>query len=88
MKNEHDSKHIGITAQADESHVAEDYIWATSQESKRHALLLYLMGSIVHRHRGTVQIDPETHSMKIDVPDEEKLACAEELHKRVGMPLH
>ena len=88
MKNKHDSKHVDMQTQADESHVAEEYVWATSQESRRHALLLFLMGSIVHKHRGTVQIDPETHSIKIDVPDEEKLACAEELSKKVNMTTH
>lgn len=88
MKNEHDSKHIDMQTQADESHLAEDYVWATSEESRRRALSLSLIGSIVHKHRGTVRIDPETHSFNIDVPDEEKLACAEELGKKVDMTLH
>lgn len=88
MKNEHDSKHIDMQTQADESHLAEDYVWATSEESKCHALSLYLVGSIVHKHGGTVRIDPETHSINIDVPDEEKLACAEELSKKVDVTWH
>jgi hypothetical protein len=88
MKNEHDGKYIHMLTQADTSRLAEDYVWATSEESRRHALSLSLIGSIVHKHRGTVKIDAETHSLKIEVPDEEKLACAEELGKKVDMTLH
>ncbi len=88
MENEHDGKHIDMLTQANESPLAEDYVWATSEESRRSALSMYLIGSIVHKHRGTVEINPETHSINIDVPDEEKLACAEELSKKVNMTLH
>ena len=88
MKNEHEGNHIELQAQTDASPLAEDYVWATSEESKRHALSLYLIGSIVHKHRGTVEIDPETHSINIDVPDEEKQACAEELSKKVDITVH
>jgi hypothetical protein len=88
MKDKHDHKHIDMLIQNDENHWDEDYVWATSQESKRDALSLSLIGSIVHKHGGTVQIDPETHSIDIDVPDEAKLACAEELSRKVGMTLH
>ena len=88
MKNKHDGKHIDRLIQKDETHWDEYYVWATSQESKRHALSLSLIGSIVHKHGGTVQIDPETQSINIDVPDEGKLACAEELSRKVDMTLH
>jgi len=40
MKDKHDNKHIDMLIQNDESHWDEDYVWATSQESKRHALSL------------------------------------------------
>jgi len=88
MKNKHDGKHMNMLTQSDETRWDEDYVWATSQESKRHALALSLIGSIVHKHGGTVQIDPETHSISIDVPNDEKLACAEELSRKVDMTLH
>jgi hypothetical protein len=88
MKDKNEDKHIDMLLQNDESHWAEDYVWATSQESKRHALSLSLIGSIVHKHGGTVQIDPETHAINIDVPDDEKLGCAEELSQKVDMTLH
>jgi hypothetical protein len=42
----------------------------------------------VHKHGGTVHVDSETRAIHIDVPDEEKLACAEELSRKVGMTLH
>lgn len=88
MKDKHEGKHIDMPNQSGETYWDEDYVWATSQESKRHALSLSLIGSIVHKHGGTVQIDPETHSINIDVPDEEKLACAEELGRKVDVTLH
>ena len=88
MNKTHDDKHIDMLTLSDESSLAEDYVWATSEDSRRHALSLSLIGSIVHKHRGTVTIDPETNSLNIEVPDEEKLACAEELGKRVDMTLH
>jgi hypothetical protein len=87
MKNVHDSTYIDMQTLVDESRFAENYVWATSEESRRHALSLSLIGSIVHKHRGTVRIDPETYSLNIDVPDEEKLACAEELGRKVDMTL-
>ena len=87
MKNAHDNIYIDMQTLVDESRFAENYVWATSEESRRHALSLSLIGSIVHRHRGTVRIDPETYSLNIDVPDEEKLACAEELGRKVDMTL-
>ena len=87
MKNVHDSTYIDMQTLVDESRFAENYVWATSEESRRHALSLSLIGSIVHKHRGTVRIDPETYSLNIDVPDEEKIACAEELGRKVDMTL-
>ena len=87
MNKEYDGKKTDVPTQADETFRAVDYVWATSEEPRRNALSLHLIGSIVHRHGGTVTIDAETNAVNIDVPDEEKLACAEELSKKVGMPL-
>ena len=88
MKDEREGKHIDVLIQANEHHWDEDYVWATSQESKRHALSLSLIGSIVHKHGGTVHMDTETRSINIDVPDDQKLACAEELSREVDMNLN
>jgi hypothetical protein len=87
MNNEYYAKHIDMRIQADEGFWAEDYVWATSEESRRKALSLHLIGSIVHRHGGTVAVDTETDSIRIDVPDEEKLALTEELGNNVDMTL-
>ena len=87
MNEEYYARHIDTQLQSYEDLGSEDYVWATSEEAMRDALSLHLIGSIVHRHRGTVEIDAETGALHIDVPDEEKLACAEELNKKVGMPL-
>ena len=88
MNKTHDGRHIDMLTLADKNRLTDDYVWATSEESRRRALSLSLIGSIVHKHRGTVRIDPETQSLNIEVPDEEKLACAEELGKKVDMTLH
>ena len=87
MKEEYYAQHIDTQFQPYEGLWSEDYVWATSEESMRDALSLHLIGSIVHRHGGTVAIDAETSAVDIDVPDEKKLACAEELSKKVGVPL-
>ena len=88
MKNEHDSKHIAMLAKADESRLAENYVWATSEESKRQAISSYLIQSIAQRHGGNARIDLFNHSIDIDVPEEEKLACAREIQEKVGLALH
>jgi len=88
MKDKRNVKPIDTQIQNGDSHWDEDYVWATSQESKRYALSLSLMGSIAHKHGGTAQIDPETHSINIEVPDDQKLACAEELSRKVDMTLN
>ena len=87
MKNEYEGEYIDVLSESNESFWGEDYVWATSEESRRNAVSLHLIGSIVHKHKGTVKIDAETDAVNIDVPDGEKLACAEELGKRVDMTL-
>ena len=69
MNEEYYAQHIDTQLQPDEGFWSDDYVWATSEESKRDALSLHLMGSIVHRHGGTVAIDAETGAVNIDVPD-------------------
>ena len=69
---------------AQDKHVAEDYVWATSQKSKLRALSLYLIRSIVEKHGGTIKIDLATDTINIDVPDQEKDACAQEIEEQVG----
>jgi len=69
---------------AHDKHVAEDYVWATSKKAKLRALSLYLIRSIVERHGGTIEVDLGTDTINIDVPEQEKAACAQEIEKQVG----
>lgn len=80
-------RHIDTLVEADEAFQSEDYVWATSEESRRDALSLHLIGSIVHRHGGTVSVDTDTDALNIEVPDDKKLALAEALNRKVGMQL-
>ena len=68
----------------DDERVAADYVWATSQKSKLRALSLYLIRSIVEKHGGTINIDLATDTINIDVPEQEKDACAQEIEEQVG----
>jgi hypothetical protein len=69
---------------AHDKHVAEDYVWATSEKAKLRALSLYLIRSIVERHGGTIDVDLGTDTINIDVPEQEKAACAQEIEEQVG----
>ena len=65
-------------------HMAEDFVWATSEEARLRALLLYLIRSIVQKYGGTIHVDLETDSIRIDVPPKYRAACAEEVEREVG----
>ncbi|NVM22680.1 MAG: hypothetical protein HWN68_12985 [Desulfobacterales bacterium] len=69
---------------SDTSGPTEDYVWATSEEARLRALSLYLIRSIVERHGGTVDIDLATDTININVPEEEQVACAQEIEEQVG----
>ena len=73
---------------AEEKHLPDDYVWATSEEAKLRALSLYRIRSIVERHGGTVEIDTATETININVPDNEKVACAQEIEEQVGTVCH
>ena len=62
----------------------EDYIWSTSEKSKLRALSLYIIRSIVERHGGSIEIDLATDTIDIDLPDDERSACAQEIEEEVG----
>jgi hypothetical protein len=65
-------------------YAGEDYVWATSEETRLRALSLYLIRSIVERHGGTIDIDLATDTINIDVPSKEQAACAIEIEEQVG----
>ena len=60
------------------------YVWSTSEKSKLRALSLYIIRSIVERHGGSIEIDLATDTINIDLPKEEKVACAQEIEEQVG----
>jgi hypothetical protein len=65
-------------------HAGEDYVWATSEETRLRALSLYLIRSIVERHGGTIDVDLATDTINIDIPSKEQTACAIEIEEQVG----
>ena len=69
---------------SDDVYIPEDFVWGTSKKAKSRALSLYIIRSIVEKHGGTVVIDMATNTIDIDVPEKERLACAQEIEENVG----
>jgi hypothetical protein len=69
---------------ADDAHVAEDFVWATSEKAKDRSLSLFLIQSIVEKHGGTVEVNLATNTISIDVPKRKQAACAQEIEEQVG----
>jgi hypothetical protein len=67
-----------------DDHDAKDFVWATSEQAKLHALSLFLIRSIVESHGGTITVDLATDTINIDVPEEEQVICAQEIEEQVG----
>jgi sensor histidine kinase regulating citrate/malate metabolism len=84
MKHEECWKTSGTSPQAERQHIAGDYVWATSEKTRFRTLSLYLIRSIVEKHGGTIQIDLATDTINVDVPEQEKDACAQEIEEQVG----
>lgn len=68
----------------DEKQTHEDFVFATSEQARLRALSLYIIRCIVERRGGVVEIDLATNTINIDVPDEERLDCAQEIQEKVG----
>ena len=84
MKHKNYSNESDQPSRDNEKDEPEYYIWSTSEKSKLRALSLYIIRSIVERHRGSIEIDLATDIINIDLPDEEKVACAQEMEEQVG----
>jgi len=84
MKHEECWKTSGTSPQAERQHIAGDYVWATSEKTRFRTLSLYLIRSIVEKHGGTINIDLATNTINVDVPEQEKAACAQEIEEQVG----
>ncbi len=72
------------TSAAEHHHVAQDCVWATSEQTRLRALSLYLIRSIVEKYGGTTGIDLETDTIHIDVPKKNEIACAREIEEKIG----
>ena len=84
MKRQSYNKASYQAPQGDEKDKPEHYVWSTSEKSRLRALSLYVIQSIVERHRGSIKINLATDTINIDLPDEEKVACAREIEEQVG----
>lgn len=64
--------------------IAEDFVWSTSEETRLRTLSLYVIQAIVEKHGGTIDIDLGSDTIHIDVPEENQVACAQEIEEKVG----
>ncbi len=72
----------------DPKHVVEDFVWSTSEHARHRAVSLWIIRCIVERHGGCVEIDSAVDTIAIEVPDEEKAACALEIEEQIGEMYH
>jgi nitrogen fixation/metabolism regulation signal transduction histidine kinase len=84
MKHESYSNASDQLSRDDEKDQPEHYVWSTTKKSKLRALSLYIIRSIVERHGGSIEIDLATDTIDIDLPEEEKVACAQEIEEQLG----
>jgi hypothetical protein len=54
------------------------------QEAGLRATALYLIRSIVEKHGGTIEMHLATDTININVPEKERIACAQEIEEQVG----
>jgi hypothetical protein len=59
-----------------------------SEKARLRALSLAVIRSVVQQHHGSVGDDMTSEYIDIDVPDEEAVACAEEIGKQMGLICH
>lgn len=84
MKQESYSHASDEPCQVNEKDQPEYFVWSTSEKSRLRALSLFVIRSIVERHGGSAEIDLATNTINIELPDEEKVACAQEIEEQVG----
>ncbi len=53
-----------------------------AQKAQRQATALYLIRSIVEKYGGTVEVDLETDTINIHVPERERAACAQRIEEQ------
>jgi hypothetical protein len=85
MNTETLEKNAGFSGPVDDKAIADEYVWATSEEARQQAVSLYLIHSIAQRYGGKAQIDFDNYSINLDVPNEQKLACLQEIERKVDL---
>ena len=55
------------------------------QKAELRATALFVIRSIVERHHGTIDMDLGTNTININVPEQEEVACAEEIEEQVSI---
>jgi hypothetical protein len=64
--------------------VAEDFVWATSEEARLRAMSVYMIRSIVEKYSGTMEVDSATDTISISVPKDDQFACLHEIQEQLG----
>ncbi len=57
--------------------------WSRGEEAQLRATALYLIRKIVERRGGTMEMDMATDTININVPEKERVACAQEIAEQV-----
>ncbi len=63
----------------------EAYVWSTSDASRQQLLVVHMVRCVVEKFGGTMEADPETHSISVDVPEEVATECAQEVMETVDL---
>jgi len=87
--NVHRVHHSGLEALGrlgtyDARRVAEDFVWATSEEARLRAMSVYMIRSIVEKYSGTLEIDSSMDTISISVPKDDQFACLHEIQEQLG----
>ena len=65
--------------------VAREFVWGSSADSKRDGQSLYLIHAIAAKHKGNASVDLTNHSIQVNVPDDNKAACLQEIEEETGL---
>ncbi len=80
-ERENAQKSSPLSGQENEAH---EYVRATSEGTRLRTLSLYLIQSIVEKYGGKVGVDLATDTIMIDVPEDKRVQCAQEIEAQVG----
>ena len=88
MKNiKERNKYIEL-AEVDVLELARDFVWGSNAESKREGQSLYLVHAIAAKHQGKAKVDLQNHYIEVNVPDDNKAACLQEIEEKTGLAFH